>query len=45
MLGQRSTRALQEFWEHILEVDGWKGHEAFRDGSLPLDRTVLSVSP
>ena len=43
MLGQRSPSALDEFWSHILQIDGWKGHVSFQDGTLPKKSHVLSL--
>lgn len=29
MLGGRDKEQVQEFWDHFLQVDGWKHHPAF----------------
>lgn len=31
MLGGRDKEQVQEFWDHFLQVDGWKNHPAFSD--------------
>ena len=35
MTGNRSSRAIEEFWDHCHGLDEWKGHPCLNDPSIP----------
>lgn len=41
MLGGRGEEALQQFWDHCLQLPHWKNHPAFAGGEAPKSRHIL----